>query len=209
MAKHLLANTASTSVSFPDSGVTAVFVDTDENLKTKDSSGYVKSLLTNFSTVAQSIAAATRTYIAGSQIAVPPGGLQVGSMFRWTFNMTKTAAGTAASTFDIAIGTAGTTSDSAKFSFTKPAGTAVVDEAFVTITAVVRSIGTGGVISAEFTLIHSLQNTGHAVLPCVVLNSISSGFDMTVANLFIGLCATTGASDVITVEIVTAEAWNL
>ena len=34
-------------------------------------------------------------------------------------------------------------------------------------------------------------------------------FDITVANLIVGLCITTGASDAITIQQVTAEAMNL
>src|SRR5207248_2482303 len=56
----------------------------------------------------QTPAAATRTYLTGSNIAVPVGKLRIGTCFEWNFNMTKTGAGTAASTIDVAVGTAGT-----------------------------------------------------------------------------------------------------
>jgi len=165
--------------------------------------------MTNYSTAAQSIPAATRTYITGSQVTVPVGKLQVGTVFRWTFSITKTAAGVAASTYDIAIGTNGTTADTARVSFSKPAGTAVVDEGKIVIEAIVRSIGASGVIAAEFTLVHNLSATGHATVPAVVRSTISAGFDTTVANLKVGLCATTGAADAITVQTVLAEVFNL
>jgi hypothetical protein len=64
-------------------------------------------------------------------------------------------------------------------------------------------------VVGNFTLIHNLASTGHATIPAVCVTTISSGFDVTVANLFVGLCLTTGASDSITIEQVTAEAVNL
>lgn len=153
--------------------------------------------------------AATRTYIPGSALAVPGGALKVGAKLRWVFNMAKTAAGVAASTFDICVGTLGTTADTARVSFTKPAGTAAADEARVVIEAVVRSVSATGVVIGEFTLVHNLAATGHAQIPAVVVNTISAGFDNTSNALIIGLCITTGAADAITVEYVEATLSNV
>lgn len=158
----------------------------------------------NYSVAQQAPAAATRTYITGSKLAIPEGGLKVGSKIRFKLNMAKTAAGIAASTFDICFGTAGTTADTARVSFAKPAGTAAADEGVVTVEAIVRSIGAAGVVVGEFSLIHNLAATGHAVIPCVAVNTISAGFDVSAAT-FVGLCITTGAADAITIEQVNAE----
>src|SRR4249920_598866 len=100
MAELDTTNIASTSILTPASGVTAVFVDSDKKLKAKNDAGYIvnASSFNNFSTTAQTPAATTRTYLTGSALAGPPGKLQIGTMFRWTFDMTKTAAGTASST---------------------------------------------------------------------------------------------------------------
>jgi hypothetical protein len=212
MAELDLTNLAASSISTPASGVTAAFVDTDKNLKTKDDAGLVVSYLRNNSgsAAAQTPAATTRTYITGTKITVPPGKLQIGTMFRWRFNITKTGAGTATSTFDVAVGTAGTTADTARLSFTKPAGTAVIDEGWIEIVVVVRGpLSASGVMVGEFTLIHNLQITGHAIIPCVAVSTVSGAFDVTVANLFVGVCITSGASDAITIQFATAEAWNL
>src|SRR5574343_1303030 len=103
-----------------------------------------------FSTAAQTPAAATRTYITGSAIPISKAGLRVGHVVRWTLNMTKTAAGNAASTFDVCVVTAGTTANTARVAFTKPAGTNVADEAWVTITAIVRNVDTTSHIVGEF-----------------------------------------------------------
>ena len=159
----------------------------------------------NSSAVAQTPAAATRTYLAGSALKVPRGGLKVGDTFRWVFNMTKTAAGTATSTIDIAVGTAGTTADTARVSFTKPAGTAAIDEARVVVEAVVQSVSATGVVVGILNLTHNLAATGHAQVPSVNLTTVSAGFDNDDEELYFGLCLTSGASDAITINVVTAE----
>lgn len=212
MAELDTTNIASTSILTPASGVSATFVDTDKRLKTKTDAGYVlnASTFNNFSTTQQAPAATTRTYLAGSALSVPAGKLQIGTMFRWRFDMTKTGAGSATSTIDIAFGTAGTTADTARVSFTKPAGTAVADCAMCVVTATVRGpLSASGVVVGHFQMTHNLASTGHAVIPCVDVTTVSGAFDVTVANLIVGLCITTGAADVITIEQVQAEAMNL
>lgn len=200
-----------TPPSTPASGKATLSVNsTTKILQVTDDAGFKRSLgLVNFSTAQQSFAATTRTYITGSKITVAAGALQIGTMFRWMFDITKTSAGSATSTFDICFGTAGTTADTARVSFTKPAGTAAADTGMVTITAVVRGPLSGsGVVVGHFNLTHNLQTTGHANVPCVDITTISSGFDVTTPTN-IGVCLTSGASDVITTELVQAEAWNL
>lgn len=148
--------------------------------------------------------AATRTYLIGLQ--VPQGGLKVGARFKFALNMTKTAAGVAASTFDICFGTAGTTADTARLSFTKPAGTAAADDAFVTIEGVVKAVSaTVGVVVATLQLTHNLAATGHAQIPSVVVPITSGNFDNSSDVLKMGLCLTTGAADAITITHATAE----
>ncbi len=168
---------------------------------------------TSGAAAAQTPAATVRTYITGSAIAVPIGKLRIGTFFEWQFDMTKTAAGTAASTFDICFGTAGTTADTARVSFSKPGGTAAVDVAIVTISAIVRGpLSASGVVSGNFQLVHTGGATGllgHVVEPGVALNTVSGTFDVTVANLIVGICITTGASDAITIQQVIAQAGNL
>lgn len=159
----------------------------------------------NHSVASQAPVAATRTYITGSQLQVPEGGLKVGAVIRFKLNMTKTAAGTAASTFDICFGAAGTTADTAQVSFTKPAGTAAVDEATVEVEAVVRSVSATGVVVGQFRMTHNLAATGHAQIPSVDVNTVSAAFDNTAGGLYIGLCLTSGAADAITIQQVTAS----
>lgn len=195
----------------PAAGQSVLFVDsTTRVFSAKDQNGFTRSIVQNFSVAAQSPAAATRTYITGSALVIPTGRLQIGSCFRWQFNMTKTAAGVASSTFDVCVGTAGTTADTARLSFTKPAGTAVIDQATVDIFAVCRGpLSASGIFAGQFTMTHNLAATGHAVIPCVNVNVVSAAFDVSGANLIIGVCMTSGAADAITFQLVQAEAWNI
>lgn len=160
----------------------------------------------NTSVVAQSFTASTRTHVLGSALRVPPTGLRIGTMCRWRFNMSKTAAGSATSTFEVTHGVNGNGSDLTQLSVTKPAGTAAVDSGRVEILMTVRGpISDSGVIAAEFSMIHNLASTGHMVIPACCINSISTPFDVTVPNAYFGICLTTGAADVITTNIVQAE----
>jgi hypothetical protein len=163
------------------------------------------TIVRNFSTSAQVLTAEVPTYITGSQLKVPPGGLKVGSKIRFRLGLAKTGAGTATSTFAIVFGTAGTVADTARVSFTKPAGTAVADEGFVTIEATVRSVSATGVVVGNFVLVHNLASTGHATVPVVTLVTTSSGFPTNAEDLYVGLVVTTGASDVVTVHQIESE----
>lgn|SRR5882724_963672 len=160
----------------------------------------------NYSVTNQVVPAAVRTYLNGSALAIPASGLFVGSKLSWTFNITKDANGTAASTFDIAFGTLGTVADTARVSFAKPAGTAVADEGWVDIECRVRSVSATGVVVGEFSMTHNLAATGHATIPSVNVNTVSAGFDDTGNALIAGICLTSGAADNITVSFMEAEA---
>lgn len=196
--------------STPSAGQVVIAANTTtKRLQTVDDAGFKRTLgYVNFSTASQVITT-SRTYIAGSNILIPAGALQIGTLFRWTFDITKSAAGIATSTYDICFGTAGTTADTARVSFTKPAGTAVADAGQVLITAVCRGpVGASGVVAGHFNLNHNLAATGHAVIPVVDVTTISAAFDITTPTN-IGLCLTGGASDSVTLQLVIAEAWNL
>ena len=158
----------------------------------------------NFSVAAQALASTTRTQIAGTLLKVPPGGLKVGAMIRFVFDVTKTGAGTATAVFDIAFGIAGAVADTARVSFTKSLGTAVIDEGRFVIEALVRTVSLTGVVVGTMTMTHRLAITGLSVLP-VQETTISSGFDNDGQELFISLNATLGASDAYTFQMVKAS----
>lgn len=214
MSEVDLTNIASSAIAVPAGGVSALFADANKRLGLKNDAGLVTRIapqVTNFSTASQAPAAATKTYIIGSALAIPSDArMQIGTMFRWKFNMTKTAAGLALSTFELVVGTLGTTGDATRLTFVKPAGTAVIDEGWVDVIALCRGpLSAAGILAGQFLMTHNLQITGHAVIPCVCVNAISAGFDVTTASLIAGLCITSGAADAITIQLVQAEAINL
>lgn len=204
-------DTQSTPLS-PSAGQAVIYVDsTSKKLAIKNDAGFVEGRIQNFSTAVQTPAAATLVYIVGSNLAIPTNKIQIGTCFRWTFDITKTAAGTATSAFAIVVGTNGSTADTARVSFTKPAGTAAVDTGIVTITAVCRGpLSASGILVGNFQMTHNAApTTGHFVTDSVSLNTVSAAFDVTTAALIVGLVVTTGLADAITIQMVQAEAWNL
>jgi hypothetical protein len=159
------------------------------------------AVIRNSSTAQQAFTAATRAVVAGTLIKVPVGGLKAGARYRARFNIAKTAAGTATSTVDVAVGTTATGLNTARLSFTKPAGTAVADEGVIEVDVLIRSVSATGVIAGEMTMGHNLSATGHAQIPFVAVSAVSAAFDNSGDGLYIAVCLTTGASDVITTEV--------
>lgn len=166
--------------------------------------------LRNQSTADQTPTAATLTYLTGSMITVPAAKLRIGTVLKWKLYLTKTAAGTAASTFDVRVGTAGSTADTARLSFTTDIGTAVIDIGYIEIVVVCRGpLSASGVMVGTFTMTHDLAITGFGTKAVRVQNVVSGTFDVTTAGLKIGLTVTTGAAQAWTFKQISAEAKNL
>jgi hypothetical protein len=167
---------------------------------------YVLTDIQNFSTANQSPAAATRTYVTGSLITLPRTAL-VGSVYRWTIGYSKTAVGTATTTWDVAFGTNGTTADTARCSATGPTETAAADDAFLIVEVIIRGpIGASCIAEAIFSNNDTGVTTGFKNW---AKNVTSAAFDITPANTKVGLCITSGTADVVTIGSVIAEAFNL
>jgi hypothetical protein len=161
------------------------------------------------SNTADVTASGANTYLTGSALALPAYGLQAGAIFRWRLVATKTAAGVAAAVWTVVVGTAGTTADAARLTFTSGSiQTAAVDAGFINIVVNVRSVSASGVISGGLTMTHNGNTAGMASIPVVTLQATSAGFDMTVANLIVGICCNPGASGVWTYQVVQAEMVN-
>jgi opacity protein-like surface antigen len=161
--------------------------------------------LENCSTASQT-GFSSDTYLTGSNILLPVGAPLVGTTYRLTFDITKTGAGTATPICQLRFGTAGTTADTSRVTFTWGAGTAAADVAKVTIDATFRSVGSGtsAVLVGAARLTNNLASTGFTtVLKNIV--TVSSGFDSTVANSYIGASWNGGASAAHTVQMVQAE----
>lgn len=158
---------------------------------------------TNKSTSAQGAGFASDTYLVGSNIpCVNP---TVGWLYRLVFDVTKTGAGTATPIIIVRIGTAGTTSDTARLTFTWGVGTAVADTGIFIVEAMFRTVGSGtsAVLQGRAGLTN-LASTGIAsTVKGVVVTS--SGFDSTVAGSVIGASYNGGTSASHTVQLVTAE----
>ena len=127
--------------------------------------------------------------------------------------MVKTAAGTAAGTVIVRVGTAGTTADTARLTFTWGAGTAAVDTGIYGVIVHFRSVGAGtsAVLVGYVQLDHHLAATGLTATGAAgtgVLLVTSGGFDSTVANLVIGASYNGGASFSGTNTVVEAELLN-
>lgn len=175
---------------------------------------WVNADLTNFSTSTVSAGYSSDTYLAGSSIAVPSGLLRAGTSFYWAFDMVKTAAGTAAATINIRVGTAGTTADSSRCLFTWGAGTAAADSGIFEVWAHLRTVGSGtsAVVVGLAGCRHALAATGLISTGASghgQLVTVGGGFDSTVANLIVGLSFNGGASFSGTNTLVEASAFNI
>lgn len=164
----------------------------------------------NASSANQVVAGNAEAYLAGSLIAIPQGKIKVGTKYRCKFDVVKTAAGTAAPVITVKVGTNGTTADTNRATLTFAAQTGVIDEGEFELEFVFRVAGAAAVIQAMGSLLHRLVTTGLNVtgLYTKVLNT-GAAFDVTGANLKIGVAVNPGASSSWTVSIVEAELINL
>lgn len=163
------------------------------------------------STSDQSIGASVTAYFTSSGITIPTNRpCKVGTVFRWWVTMTKTGAGTAAATFDVRVGTAGTTADTSRGSLSTGTQSAVADTLLARIQAVVRGpISASCLLSCSFDLAHNLAATGFGPTNVITGQTISGTFDITTASLIFGLSVTTGASHAYTVQQVVSEVMNI
>ena len=165
-----------------------------------------------FSTADQTISAAD-TYLTGSRIDIANVSrpIAVGTVFIWKIAMTKLvgSTGTATPIWNIRFGTAGSTGDTARCTFTGPAQTAATDAATVEIVAIVRGpIGAAAVVAGSLDLHHALAATGFANVAHHVGTATSAGFDITTVTA-VGISVNNGASSTWTVTGVTGEVQNI
>jgi hypothetical protein len=159
---------------------------------------------TNKSTAAQGPGFATDTYLTGSNIPLAALGAPIiGTLYDCSFSVSKTGAGTATPIIQVRVGTAGTTSDTSRLSFTFSAGTAATDVGWFRVFAMFRAVGASAVLQGHCGLI-SQPTTGFSTLIKNV-QTTSGAFDSTVANSIIGVSVNGGASASWTVQLVEAE----
>jgi len=170
----------------------------------------------NASVANQGAGFASDTYLTGSYVTFPtnPSGgnrLQAKSKYRLRMFMSKTAAGVATPIFNIRVGTAGTTADTARVTLTHAAQSAAIDTGTYDLSVVFRTVGSGtsAVIQAGGIIDHQLASTGLTTLNSDIKTGTSSGFDSTVASSGIGVSLNAGTSAAWTVQLVEVELYNL
>lgn len=153
---------------------------------------------------------ATDNYITGSMLAVS-GHLQIGTILRWRFSLTKTATGTVTPQLLMRWGAGGTVTDAARCSFTGAAQTASTDFGFIDVEAVIRATGATTVVQSALAFHHTkgASGFGGTATGPQVLQVLSSQFDATPANTKVGFSCHPGATGVWTFSVVTAEALNI
>jgi hypothetical protein len=161
---------------------------------------------TNLALSSSAAGFATDTYVANSQLDLDAlGAPRIGRAYHWRLIISKTAAGLATPILTVRVGTAGSTADTARLTFTWGAGTAAADRGEIELDAAFQSVGSGtsAVLRGKANWTTNLTTTGlsNAVK---ALQVTSSGFDSTVANSIIGLSYNGGTSAVHTIEYVSA-----
>lgn len=209
MADVLLDNQAVPTT--PAAGKTIVAVNSStKQLVTRDDAGRFSTLsgsIRNWNT-GDVTAAAADTYLTGSGLVIPTGQvMQVGTFFRWTLVFTRSGAGVAGTVYNVRVGTAGTTGDTARVVFTQVAAqTNAADAGFVDIVCVLRNVGAAGVLAGGLRMAHVLAATGLSTLDHNVQQVTSAGFDTTVAGTIVGISCNPGANTTDVFQVIHAEA---
>lgn len=198
----------------PGTGAARIYVDsTKKRISTKDENGVIVNYpmrIAAASVAAVAGAFATDTYLAGSGITVPlAGDWTAGETYRCVFDMEKTAAGTAAFTITVRMGTLGTTADAAILTLAFAAGTAAADQGRFVVEVTFRTVGSGtsAVIVGVATCSHHLAATGLVSTGASgtgIIKGTSAGFNSTTQTV-IGLSVNGGTSFSGTCELVQAE----
>jgi hypothetical protein len=162
----------------------------------------------NQSVAAQGPGFAADTYLTGSSINVNAL-LKAGTRYRLVFHVSKTAAGVAAPVITVRFGTAGTTADTARLTFTLLAQTAVIDNGRIELDLTFRNPGASCVVAGVLQIAHALATTGLQTRNPHVVQVTSAAFDTTPANSIIGVSVNGGASASWTVQLVQATLENL
>jgi hypothetical protein len=152
---------------------------------------------------------AADTYLTGSNLTIG-GFIKAGTVIEWTFVMTKTNAGVAAPVYSVRFGTNGSTSDTARLTFTGPAQTAATDTGVHRIRVIIRSVSSTGTVNGLCTMEHHNTTTGlQNVAQIRVFQSTSAAFDNSGSSLQVGVSCNPGASGVWTFEQVSTQMFNL
>lgn len=162
--------------------------------------------LPKMSVTDQTVGATTTVYLTNSDLRIATGRpLKVGTVMRWRIGLTKSSAATATLTFDLRVGTAGTTGDSTRGSLATGVQTAAADAGWLDVQALVRSLGASGTIDVLMAFCHNLSATGFALIPTLVTDVTSGTFDTSASGLIFGMSVTTGTAHAITIKNLIGE----
>lgn len=141
---------------------------------------------TNKSTADQSLGASD-VYLTGSNVRLDAlGAPVVGLLYTCTVSAVKTA-GTGTLVITVRVGTAGTTGDTARLTFTMGVGTSVADTAVFKILAMFRAVGASAVLAGHIKMVNNLPTTGFGGTTSIkAIQAVSGTFDSGVANSIIG-----------------------
>lgn len=192
--------------SAPSSGQLIVYPDSNSVALTGRNSTRAHTVggVRNAGTGAQAFTT-SEIYLTGSGLLVPTHLMQLKATFKWHVVATKTA-GTGALLWRVRVGTAGTTADTERILFTQVSTpTSATDTGWWDIEATVVTAGASGILRGGLRMSHVLDVTGWSQLRSNVQFVASGTFDMTLANLIVGLTfnhQTAGAGNI---EMVSAE----
>ena len=126
-------------------------------------------------------------YLAGSNIVLPAGGFKANGQYRCLFDVVKSA-GTGTIVLTVRIGTAGTTGDTSRITFTFPAGTSVADTGNMEVIVNWRTVG-GGTSAVVSGFCRAIKNTVTAAglwnttsAAFTIVGTVSGGFDSSAAT---------------------------
>jgi hypothetical protein len=146
----------------------------------------------NWSTAAQSPTANTDTYITGSDLLIPSYGIQIGTRLRWEISVSKTGAGSAATTWTFRQGSARTTSDTSRLAATGVSQTAAADVGIFTLLGVFRVAGAAAILQMTVLCTHNL---GSATGLGGTSEHTAASFDSSaIGGTYFGVSLNTGAS---------------
>jgi hypothetical protein len=131
----------------------------------------------NASVASVSAGYAADTYLAGSSVLADAGAWKAKAIYHCIFDMVKTAAGVAAFTVNVRMGTLGTTGDASVLSLAFAVGTAVADTGLFALDLVFRTVGSGttAVVQGLLSCWHHLAATG-------LITTGASGFGLIIGT---------------------------
>jgi hypothetical protein len=204
MADILLDNQSAPST--PSAGQVILYTDTNAlEPAAKNANGQIRGKSFNAAVASQGAGFATDTYVTNSDLVIPSNTPQAKGTLYWRISASKTAAGTATPIYNIRVGAAKTTADTARLTLTGPAQTAIADIGTLHIMVTIRTGGSGTVLAGTAwwnhrgTAANTNDSTGH-------VEGTGASFDASgTAGHFFGLSINGGTSAAWTITQCVAE----